>query len=155
MCRFIHSLKPIKPSSALLVTSHCALCRKDSLRVLACGFCVSRKGGTGGGGWDHPQGDMHMVAARLGFEKAMVGTGRATSRPDCMDRLKKHYSHHVEGRFLARKAAWALSRCMATDSADYYMLVNEWAWSKSRDCLLRLKADMGSVLESELGQKWR
>ena len=31
-----------------------------------------------------------MVAARLGFEKAMVGTGRATSRPDCMDRLRKH-----------------------------------------------------------------
>ena len=28
-------------------------------------FCVSRKGGTGGGGWDYPWGDMHMVAARL------------------------------------------------------------------------------------------
>ena len=27
---------------------------------------------------------MRMVAARLGFEKAMVGTGRATPRPDCM-----------------------------------------------------------------------
>ena len=25
---------------------------------------------------------MHMVAARLGFEKAMVGTERATPRPD-------------------------------------------------------------------------
>ena len=34
-----------------------------------------------------------MVAARLGFEKAMVGTGRATPCPDCMDRLRKHYSH--------------------------------------------------------------
>ena len=42
---------------------------------------------------------------------------------------------------------------MATDSADYYMLVNEWVWSRSRDCLLRLKVDMGSVLESELGLK--
>ena len=31
---------------------------------------------------------MHMVAARLGFEKAMVGTRRATPRPDCMDRLR-------------------------------------------------------------------
>ena len=40
---------------------------------------------------------MHMVAARLGFEKAMVGTGRATPRPDCMDRLRKHYSHLAEG----------------------------------------------------------
>ena len=26
---------------------------------------------------------------------------------------------------------------MTTNSADYYMLVNEWVWSKSRDCLLR------------------
>ena len=31
---------------------------------------------------------MHMVAAGLGFEKAMVGTGRATPHPDCMDRLR-------------------------------------------------------------------
>ena len=26
-------------------------------------FCVSRKGGTGGGRWGHPQGARHMVAA--------------------------------------------------------------------------------------------
>ena len=79
--------------------------RKDSLCVPAHWFCVSRKGGTGGGGGGHPQGAVHMVAARLGFEKAMVGTG-----------------------------------CMPTYSADYYykvMLINEWVWPKSRDCLLR------------------
>ena len=35
------------------------------------------------------------------------------------------------------------------------MLVNEWAWSRSRVCLLRLEVDLGSVLESELGQEWR
>ena len=29
---------------------------------------------------------MHMVAARLGFEKAMVGTRRATPRSDCVSR---------------------------------------------------------------------
>ena len=91
-----------------------------------------------------------MVAARLGFEKAMVGTRRATPCSDCMDRLRKHYSHLPEGWFLARKAAWSLSRCTATDSADYYKLVNEWVWSKSRDCLLRPAVDMDSVLESEL-----
>ena len=44
---------------------------------------------------------------------------------------------------------------MATDSADYYMFVNEWVWLKSRDCLLRPEVDMGAVLESELGEKWR
>ena len=37
---------------------------------------------------------------------------------------------------------------MATDSANYYMLVNEWVWSKLRDCLLRPEVDMGAVLES-------
>ena len=42
---------------------------------------------------------------------------------------------------------------MAADSADYYMLVDEWVWSKLQDCLLRLEVDMGAVLESELGQK--
>ena len=56
----------------------------------------------------------------------MVGTGRATPCRNCMDRLKKHYCHLAEGWLLARKAAWALSWCMATDSADYCMLINEW-----------------------------
>ena len=27
---------------------------------------------------------MHMLAARLGFERVMVETGWATSHPDCM-----------------------------------------------------------------------
>ena len=39
---------------------------------------------------------------------------------------------------------------MTTDNTDYCMPVNERAWSKSQVCLLRLKVDMGSVLESEL-----
>ena len=41
-----------------------------------------------------------------------------------MDRLRKCYSHLVGGSFLAGKAAWALSRCMKTESADYCMLVD-------------------------------
>ena len=64
-----------------------------------------------------------------------------------MDRLRKR-SHLVEGWFLAMKAAWALRRCMTTKNADYCMLINEWARSKSRVCLLRLEVDFGSVLES-------
>ena len=78
----------------LLVTS---LCRKDSLCVLATRFCVSRKGVTGGGGWGYPQGDMHMVAAILGCERVMDGTGWANLCPDCMNRLIKHYSHLIGG----------------------------------------------------------
>ena len=96
-----------------------------------------------------PVGCRAHGGTRLGFEKAMVGTRWATPRPDCMDRLRKHYSHLAE--YLARKAAWSLSGCMATIVLDYYTLVNEWVWSKPQDCLLRLEVDMGSVLESELG----
>ena len=44
---------------------------------------------------------------------------------------------------------------MTNGGADYCILVNEWPWSKSRDCLLKPEVDMGSVLESELGHKWR
>ena len=75
---------------------------------------------------------MHMVAARLGCQSAMVGTEWANSCPGCMDRLRKRYFHLVEGSFLAEKVAWTRSGCMTTESADYCMLVNEWAWSRSR-----------------------
>ena len=79
-----------------------------------------------------PQGDMHMVAARLGCQSAMVGTRWANSCPGCMDRLRKRYSRLVGGSFLAGKVAWTLNGCMTTESADCCMLVNEWAWSRSR-----------------------
>ena len=108
------------------------------VHMLVHGFCISRKGGTGGG-WGHPQCDMHMVAAKPGFERGMVGTGWTTSRPDCMDRLRKHYFRLVEGWFLARKAAWALSGSMTTNSADYYMVISEWAWLRSQVRLSRLE----------------
>ena len=98
---------------------------------------------------------MHMVAARLGCQSTMVGTRWVNSCSGCTDRLRKRYSHLVGGSFLAGKATWALRRCLTTKSADYCMLVNEWAWLKSRVCLLRLEVDLGSVLESELGQKRR
>jgi len=40
-------------------------------------FCVSRKGGTGGGGWVHPKGANSMAASGLVFRSDLVGTGRA------------------------------------------------------------------------------
>ena len=69
---------------------------------------------------------MHMVAARLSCQSAMVGTGWANSWPGCMGRLRKRYSHLVGGSFLAGKAAWALSGCLTTESDD--CMLNEWAW---------------------------
>ena len=96
-------------------TAHCAE-KIVSARLRAGSASAERVGqggvgGTGGGGWGHRWVAVHMVAARLGFEKTMVGTRWATPRPDCMDRLRKHYSHLAEGWFLARKAAWSLSGC--------------------------------------------
>ena len=60
-----------------MVGTRCALARW---------FCVSRKGGSGGGGWGHRWGAVHMVAARLGFEKTMVGTRCALARWFCVSR---------------------------------------------------------------------
>ena len=38
-------------------------------------FCVSRKGGTWGGGWVHPKGANSMVTSGLAFRSDLVGTG--------------------------------------------------------------------------------
>ena len=118
--------------------------------ALVRGFWISRKGGTGGGGWGCLQRYMHMVAARLGCERAMVGIRRATPRPDCMDRLRTCYSLLVEvsGREVS------LGSEQVFDNWECWLL-HEWAWSRSWVCLLKLEVDMGSVLESELVQKQR
>ena len=42
-------------------------------------FCVSRKRGTGGGGWVHPKGANSMAVAGLVFRSDLVSTGRAIS----------------------------------------------------------------------------
>ena len=54
----------------------------------------------------------------------IVDTGWANSHPGCKNWLKKHYSHLVEGAFLARKAVWVLNK---VGNAVYCMLINEWA----------------------------
>ena len=98
---------------------------------------------------------MRMVAARLNCKRTMGGTGWAYSRPGCMSRLRKRYSHLSGGSFLAGRASWAPSGCLPIENADHCMLVNVCAWLTSRVCLLRLEVELGSVLESELEQKWR
>ena len=115
-------MKSNNPYSVLLVTSHCAM----RLRVGS----VSAEG--------RDRGVIRRMLYTwwlLGLtERAMVGTGAwATSRPDCMDRLTKYYSHLTGGWFLASKATWTLSGCMTIDNA---LLVNEWAQSRSQFSLL-------------------
>ena len=42
-------------------------------------FCMSRKAGTGGGGWVHPKGANSMAASGLVFRSDLVGTERSIS----------------------------------------------------------------------------
>ena len=50
----------------------------------------SASGGTGRGGWGHQQGAVHMVAARLGCKRTIVGAGIANSCPGCIFRFNSH-----------------------------------------------------------------
>ena len=54
-------------------------------------FCDSRKGGTGGGGWVHPEGanSMAMSGLRDIDRKVLVGTGRAISAVFGINGLRK------------------------------------------------------------------
>jgi len=64
------------------------------------------------------------------------------------------WTFHVDSRLLRTLLRQPPQSCFCSaTSADYCMLVNKWAWSKSQVCLLRLEVDMCLVLESELGQK--
>ena len=94
------------------------MCRKDSLCALSRWFCVSRKGGTGGGGWEYPQDDLHMVAVVAVCRNALVGTGWSNSCLVCTNRLRKHCSHLVKSSFLAVKAFSALNGCLLAENAD-------------------------------------
>ena len=54
---------------------HTAHCAEKIVSVRLCTGSVSEERvgwGGGGGRWGHLQGDIHMMGARLGFERAMV-----------------------------------------------------------------------------------
>ena len=53
-------------------------------------FCVSRKGGTGGGGWVHPKGANSMAASGLVLRSDLVGTGRAISGINAVRNKRSH-----------------------------------------------------------------
>ena len=113
-------------------------------------FCVSRKGGTGGGGCDRG-----WVTRRVLCTWQLLGLAVkewANSYPGYMNRPRKRYSHLLGCSFLTGKAAWALSGYLPTENADYCMFVNEWARLRSQVHLLRLKVHLDSVLESDLRQ---
>ena len=77
---------------------------------------------------------MHMAAATLGCKRIMVGSRWANSHPGCMSRLRKNYSHFIEGSFWQGRLLG--SECyLPTTILNAY----EWAWLRSQVCLFCLK----------------
>ena len=70
-------------------------------------FCVSRKGGTGGGGWVHPKGANSMAASGLVFRSDLVGTGRAISILFGINGVRNQRSHLVGPPFPEFKARFS------------------------------------------------
>jgi len=91
-------------------------------------FCVSRKGGTGGGGWVHLKDVNSMAASGLIFRSDLVGTGRAISILFGINGVRNKRSHVVgppfpefKARFPAT-AGWHfsqdLTRCLLIDGCS-------------------------------------
>ena len=55
-------------------------------------LCDSRKGGTGGGGWVHPEGANSVAVSGLRGRKVLVGTGKAISAVFGINGLRKELS---------------------------------------------------------------
>ena len=77
---------------------------------------MSRKGGTGGGGWLHPEGANSMAASEVVLRSDLVGTGRAISVIFGINGVGNKRSHLVgppfpefKARFSAT-AGWHFSR---------------------------------------------
>ena len=89
-------------------------------------FCVSRKGGTGGGGWVHPKGANSMAESGLVFRSDLVGTGRAISILFGINGVTNQRSHLVGAPFpefkarFSATAGWHFSRD----------LTRWWVWSE-------------------------
>ena len=61
------------------------------------------------------------------------------------------------GSVQAGKVSWALSGCLPTESGDYCMLINGWAWLRSRVCILSLKVQVfvyGARAKIEMNILW-
>ena len=69
-------------------------------------FCVSRKGGTGGGGWVHAKGANSMAESGLVFRSDLVGTGRAISILFDIKGISNKPSHLVGPPFPEFKACF-------------------------------------------------
>jgi len=95
-------------------------------------FCLSRKGGTGGGGWVHPEGANSMAASGLIFRSDLVGTGRAISIHFGINGVRNQRSDLVGPPFPEFKALFS---AMAG-----------WHFSRDLTNMAWLKLALGAVL---------
>ena len=65
---------------------------------------MSRKGGTGGGGWVHPKGTNSMATSGLVFRSDLVSTGKAISILFGINGVRNKRSHLVGPPFPEFKA---------------------------------------------------
>jgi len=71
-------------------------------------FCVSRKDGTGGGGYMHLKGANSIAASGLVFRSDLVGTGRTISIFFGINGVRNKQSHLVGPLFPEFKARFQL-----------------------------------------------
>jgi len=69
-------------------------------------FCMSRKCGTGGGGWVHSKGKNSMAASGLVFRSDLVGTGKAISILFGINGVRNKRSHLVGPPFPEAFQVW-------------------------------------------------
>jgi len=82
-------------------------------------FCMSRKGGKGGGWRVYPNGVNIMAVSELSYRKALVGLGWVISLLLCTIGVRKQSSHLVGPALLLLKAFRILDGQLLADSADY------------------------------------
>ena len=68
---------------------------------------MSRKGGTRGGGWIHPEGANSMAVSGLVLRSDLVGTGRAISVLFSLNGVRNKRSHLVGTPFPEFKACFS------------------------------------------------
>ena len=71
---------------------------------------MSRKGGTGGGGWVHPKGGNSMATSGLVFRSDLVGTGKAISIVFGINGVRNQRSHLEFKACFSATAGWHFSR---------------------------------------------
>jgi len=91
---------------------------------------VSRKGGTGGGGWAHPKSANSMAASGLVLRSDLVGTGRAISIHFGINGVRNKQSHLVGPPFPEFKARFSATAGWHFSSDLARRFVNWWVWSQ-------------------------